>query len=93
MLFAAGELDKEDFSPDALPFIESLIGKDLVGRVVGCPSRYTPLTIFGQMAHLPDGRFVAGENHTGRLTRWAVRNSARILTDILIPDESEEPSQ
>lgn len=45
----------------------------LVGPVPGKQNTYGLLTVACAVAVLPDGRFIAGENVSGRLTRWAER--------------------
>jgi hypothetical protein len=47
-----------------------------VGAVAGLPNRYRLLTTKCCVVRLPDGAFVAGDNSTGRLTRWVQEQQA-----------------
>ncbi|WP_341900724.1 DUF6602 domain-containing protein [Fluviicola taffensis] len=51
-------------------FIKSLISTGLVWR---SENRLKPLTDEAQCVILPDGRVMAGENKSGRLTNWALK--------------------
>lgn len=61
------EKDGEDFDS----FIKSLLATNLVGLD---GDELQLITEECQCAILPDGRFVAAENNTGRFTRWALKN-------------------
>jgi hypothetical protein len=51
-------------------FIASLVKTTLVARE---GTMLVPTTVQCEIVLLPDGRFVAGENNTGRLSRWVNR--------------------
>jgi len=53
--------------------IDHLRSRGLVGRDPHEPTRYWLLTRQCDCMILPDGRFVAGDNSSGRLTRWVMK--------------------
>jgi hypothetical protein len=53
--------------------VERLVGAGLVGPDASLPTVFRLLTKQCAVVCLPDGRVVAGENVSGRLTRWLSR--------------------
>lgn len=76
------ELDLDKPPSDAPPrkqleaLLHRLASTGLVGPVAGAPSRYRLLTTECGVVCMPDGTSVAGDNSSGRLTRWVLEQQA-----------------
>lgn len=75
--------------------LKRLAGEGLVGADAEVSSIYRLLTKECAVVILPDGRVAAGENNSGRLTRWVERETSTkpvVLTKPVVPDQtSREP--
>lgn len=81
LLLCADEVDVDQFAPDERTMqvrqLKRLRGLGLVGPDPTAPSIWRLLTDQLNACVMPDGRIVAAENSTGRLTRWVAEQQGK----------------